>query len=1272
MGDRKTNQIHKTEGDRSRAVTQPPAHVNTPKPVHPLLSLQRQLGNRATTELIQAKLTVGAVNDVYEQEADRTADKVMRMPEGSPTLQLQTEDKIQAKSIAETTPLVTPVLEQQIQGMRGAGQPLAPEVRRFYEPRMGYPLGGVRVHTDSQAHSAATQLQAKAFTLGRDIFFASGRYEPQTPQGKWLLAHELTHTLQQTPVISRKAIRPSDPGFKAVADRTQQVAKQQKQHIPAATKAKQAQAAAKSPGNEVASKASAKQVEQMDAAKPKAFNRGAFKSALLAKIAAIAPKNLKEADDFKSSGKVGGLKGDLTQQVDSDKKQSQAPVETTVKAPPSSSGIPARTATPLPAGETTAPIGNINAAQAAPKPKSAAEVSLQAGSQSIDQQMSSAEVTDDQLKKSNEPDFQSAGAAKNQAQKDAIAAPQQYRKAEQSTLTQAQAQAVATANSHLQGMQGTRGQKLTQVKGSQQQTQSKDEQDRARIANDIQSIYNRTKKQAEDRINRVDTEVNQAFDQGSANAQQAFEDYVDRRMWAYKDDRYDGIIGAGRWVKDKFLGLPSEVNVFYSEGRSLYIQKMDAVIDRVSLIVETGLNEAKGAIAQGRKDVQDYVNKQPGNLIKAAQDSAKTIQSQFDQLEQTVNDKQTQLLDSLAQKYSDNLQKIDSRIDEMKAQNRGLVDAALDAIGGVIKTILELKAMLMGVLAKAASAISKIIKDPIGFLGNLVSGVKQGFMQFVSNIGTHLKEGLLGWLFGALAEAGIKLPQSFDLKGIMGFILEVLGLTYNFFRARAVKLLGEPVVKVLEKVAEPFQILLTQGPAGLWDYLKEQISHLKDVIIGGIQSFIENSIIKAGVSWILGLLNPAGAFIKACKAIYDIVMFFVERGSQIISLVNAVVDSIGAIASGSLGAAASAIEKALAKVIPVAIGFLAALLGVTGVTDKVRTIIAKAQGPVHKAIDWLIHKAMGLVKAAGKLFGVGKGKDEKGDDRTDAQKQQDLQAAITAATQEAKQPGASRRSINRILKTLKTRYRLTELSAESVEKDRWRIHGKINPEIYSESLPDRMTEEEAVKALQNRAKEIRVQSLDIAYRIIRRVFGHLAQETSEPGPGAGPSKSVTTDKKGTVSFEGGYTAQNEAMNSFRTMKQTMLVFHTDVKKFSVAEIAAWLPQEREKLRTGLETSQQNINMQIASANPNTELIQTLNGNIISFQNRIQELQQIERSFNANRAVYAELEKQGILYGHQGLKEGHAHRRVPHINLEGRIYFGTPDMEYIDATIYITP
>src|SRR5260370_31967054 len=99
------------------------------------------------------------------------------------------------------------------------------------------------------------------------------------------------------------------------------------------------------------------------------------------------------------------------------------------------------------------------------------------------------------------------------------------------------------------------------------------------------------------------------------------------------------------------------------------------------------------------------------------------------------------------------------------------------------------------------------------------------------------------------------------------------------------------------------------------------------MVLEAIFDFIKERVIIAGLTWVIGLLNPASAFFKACKAIYDIVMFFINRGSQIMALVNAIIDSMAAIAKGSIGVAAKWIEDALAKAIPVPIGFLARLLG---------------------------------------------------------------------------------------------------------------------------------------------------------------------------------------------------------------------------------------------------------------------------------------------------------------------------------------------------------
>ncbi|MBE9515177.1 MAG: DUF4157 domain-containing protein [Chloroflexi bacterium] len=195
-----------------------------------LLALQQTHGNRYVQRVvsgIQAKLKVGQPGDVYEQEADRVADAVMRMPE--PGVQRQPEkENEEEKKLLQTTPFarqitplvqrqveeeeeknlqtkgtsghlskVHPDLESRIQALRGGGQPLPESVRAFFEPRFGYDFSQVRLHTDTQAAESAQALNARAFTAGGNIVFGSGQYEPKTATGRKLLSHELTHVVQQ-------------------------------------------------------------------------------------------------------------------------------------------------------------------------------------------------------------------------------------------------------------------------------------------------------------------------------------------------------------------------------------------------------------------------------------------------------------------------------------------------------------------------------------------------------------------------------------------------------------------------------------------------------------------------------------------------------------------------------------------------------------------------------------------------------------------------------------------------------------------------------------------------------------------------------------------------------------------------------------------------------------------------------------------------------------------------------------------------------------------
>src|SRR5260370_32226717 len=148
-----------------------------------------------------------------------------------------------------------------------------------------------------------------------------------------------------------------------------------------------------------------------------------------------------------------------------------------------------------------------------------------------------------------------------------------------------------------------------------------------------------------------------------------------------------------------------------------------------------------------------------------------------------------------------------------------------------------------------------IIRDPIRFLGKLIDAVKLGINNFVSGIAEHLKQGFMEWLFGEIAAAGIQLPKSFDLKGIVTLVL--LGLTYANFRARAVAMLGEKVVGGIEKVAEVFKRVATEGPGALSEWIKEKLGDLQSMVIDQIQQYIIGKVIIAGITWLIGLLNPA-------------------------------------------------------------------------------------------------------------------------------------------------------------------------------------------------------------------------------------------------------------------------------------------------------------------------------------------------------------------------------------------------------------------------------
>ena len=106
------------------------------------------------------------------------------------------EEETQPKSLAGPAPEVTPEMGRDIQYIKGSGQPLSASERAFFEPRFGADFGDVHVHSDARAAHVARSVNARAFTLGRDVVFGAGQYASGASEGRRLLAHELTHVVQ--------------------------------------------------------------------------------------------------------------------------------------------------------------------------------------------------------------------------------------------------------------------------------------------------------------------------------------------------------------------------------------------------------------------------------------------------------------------------------------------------------------------------------------------------------------------------------------------------------------------------------------------------------------------------------------------------------------------------------------------------------------------------------------------------------------------------------------------------------------------------------------------------------------------------------------------------------------------------------------------------------------------------------------------------------------------------------------------------------------------
>jgi Bacterial toxin 4 len=286
----------------------------------------------------------------------------------------------------------------------------------------------------------------------------------------------------------------------------------------------------------------------------------------------------------------------------------------------------------------------------------------------------------------------------------------------------------------------------------------------------------------------------------------------------------------------------------------------------------------------------------------------------------------------------------------------------------------------------------------------------------------------------------VYIPRGFNLREILKFVLSILGLTWANIRAKLVRATNEATVVALETGFDIVRTLVTEGPAAAWEKILEAVGNLRQMAIDAIMDFVKSRVVQAAVTRLLSMLSPAGAFIQAVIAIYNTIMFFVERLRQIAQVAASFIDAIATIAAGNIGPAANRVETTMAGLLTLVISFLARIAGLGRVADAVTGLIARIRAPIDRGLDrvvaWIVAQARRLGRFVAQA-GVPQ----------DPQERLRLAArASMAIARTLPNRGLTGAIIERAHNAIKVRYALRELSSYQ-NNGQWFVRAVINPPL---------------------------------------------------------------------------------------------------------------------------------------------------------------------------------------------------------------------------------
>lgn len=684
------------------------------------------------------------------------------------------------------------------------------------------------------------------------------------------------------------------------------------------------------------------------------------------------PGSIEDVDNFKKNKKGQHISADVMGVVNTDKNAVTGTFNevTATPAPAPPEQIPEA----LPPEEIQPATPGMNLGTGAIAPLQKEHTDVNNFNKEADAKLQEEGVSQEQLDMVDSGDLAEANKEKKDMKKKSVTEPAQINQFAKTETTKIDTDLKKEETKEKDNLKKQRKGALGATAGKQKATKTALEKKREEVANKINLIYTTAQTSVKKKLDNLETAAMKKFDDGNAAASKEFEDNVKREIDAFKDRRYSGFWGWAKKAKDWLLGMDDlpEVKAIFDNNRAAFVAKIDKLVAEIGEENKRVVQECKDELANAKKQIKEYVDKLGPDLKDAGKKAQEEMNEKLEELDKFVAKKEQELQNKLKDKQQAAIKAIDEKIEKMKEAMSG----ALSKLGKLL--LLAAKkfftwalekfgfslADIEGIINKGAAVLKAIFTKPIQFVKNLMNAALTGFKNFGKNFLKHLQDALFEWLTGSLE--GLVLPKTWNVQGIMGLLLQMIGISYQNIRKHMVTVMTEPVVDGLEKTFTLVKTLVTEGPMAAWEQLKEMAGEMKEAFIEAVKDFIKMKIVEQAIQWLVSLFVPGAGIIKAIIGIYDTVMFFIQKAKTIMQMVGNFLSSISDIAAGNIGAAADAMENGLARGLSLVINFLAALLRLNGITAKIKAALDK----IRTKVDGVLHKvALWIKDKAGKLIG---------------------------------------------------------------------------------------------------------------------------------------------------------------------------------------------------------------------------------------------------------------------------------------------------------------